>query len=405
MHSGSRSHSIFIVLAASFALAASSVSSSAQQARSGSYTTAPAVVTPATLPDAPAPQIELAAAANPSVDPQSEQAQSTQQQVAASENLNNGSGQSASAPATQKCTISGTATDAQDEIVPGATVVLEGALPDDRRQTAANDEGWFEFKGLKPGIAYRVTVKAKGFVNWESPAIVLSPGQYQIVPDIKLVIEGAQTSVKVYASPVELATEQVKIEEQQRVFGIVPNFYVVYDSANAVPLTAKLKYKLALKTSTDPITLVGIFFMAGVNQGVRIPDYPLGAKGYGERVGAVAADGFSDIFIGGAVLPSLLHQDPRYYYKGTGTNRSRFLHAISYPFVCKGDNGHLQPNYSTIGGDLASSALENLYYPRSDRTGSMVAEEVSISTLERTASSLVQEFVLSKFTSGSKAKY
>ena len=282
--------------------------------------------------------------------------------------------------------------------------MLEGAVPADYRQVLANDEGWFEFKGLKPGIAYHVTVKAKGFVNWESPAFVLSPGQYEVLPDIKLEIEGEQTSVNVYASPAELATEQVKIEEQQRIFGVIPNFYVVYDSANAVPLTAKLKYKLALKTSADPITLAGIFFMAGVNQGVRIPDYPLGAKGYGERVGAVAADGFSDIFIGGAVLPSLLHQDPRYYYQGTGTNRSRFLHAISYPFVCKGDNGHLQPNYSTIGGDLASSALENLYYPRSDRTGSMVAEEVSIGTLERTASSLVQEFVLRKFTFGPKAK-
>ena len=202
----------------------------------------------------------------------------------------------------------------------------------------------------------------------------------------------------------ELATEQVKIEEQQRIFGIVPNFYVVYDSANAAPLTAKLKYKLALKVSVDPITIVGVLFMAGINQGSRLPDYPLGAKGYGERVGAVAADGFSDIFIGGAVLPSLLHQDPRYYYQGTGTNRSRFLHAISYPFICRGDNGRLQPNYSTIGGDIASSALENLYFPRSDRTASFAVQEVLISTAERTASSLLQEFVLQKFTSRARPK-
>ncbi len=312
--------------------------------------------------------------------------------------MNNGSGQSAAALATQTCTITGTITDAQDEIVPGATVVLEGALPADRRQTVANDGGWFEFKGLKPGIAYHVTVEAKGFASWKSPALVLSPGQYEIVPDIKLEIEGEQTSVKVYASPTELATEQVKIEEQQRIFGIVPNFYVVYDSANAVPLPAKMKFKLAWKVSIDPITVVGIFFMAGINQGAEIPDYKLGSMGYGERVGAVAADGFSDVMIGGAILPSLLHQDPRYYYQGTGTNRSRVLHAISYPFVCKGDNGHLQPNYSTIGGDVASAALENLYYPRSDRTGSMAVEEVSISTPERTASSLLQEFVLRKLT-------
>ncbi len=262
----------------------------------------------------------------------------------------------------------------------------------------------FEFKGLRTGVTYHLTIQANGFVDWESPAIVLSPGQYQFVANIQLQLKGEQTSVKVYASPAELATEQVKMEEQQRVFGIIPNFYVVYDSANAVPLTAKLKYKLALKTSADPITFAGIFFMAGVNQGVRIPNYQSGTLGYGERVGAVAADGFSDIFIGGAILPSLLHQDPALLLSGHGTNRSRFLHAISYPFICKGDNGHLQPNYSTIGGDIGSSALENLYYPRSDRTGSMVVEEVSISTLERTASSLLQEFVLRKFTFGPKAK-
>jgi hypothetical protein len=73
--------------------------------------------------------------------------------------------------------------------------------------------------------------------------------------------------------------------------------------------------------------------------------------------GKKTAHGFSDIMIGGAILPSLLHQDPRYFYQGTGTTRSRLLHAMSNPFASKGDNGRLQPNYSTIGGDLAASAL------------------------------------------------
>ncbi len=294
--------------------------------------------------------------------------------------------------------------DVQDEIVPGATVVLEGAVPADYRKMVADDEGAFLFNDLRPGVTYHLTIQASGFVDWKSPAIVLSPGQFQFVTNIQLQIKGEQTSVMVYASPEELATEQVKIAEQQRVFGVVPNFYVVYDSANAAPLTPKLKYKLALKVSSDPITLVGVLFMAGINQGSRIPDYPLGAKGYGERVGAVAADGFSDILIGGAVLPSLLHQDPRYFYQGTGTNRSRFLHAVSYPFICRGDNGRLQPNYSTIGGDMASTALENLYFPQSDRTASFAIQEVLIGTAERAASSLLQEFVLRKFTSQSRPK-
>ena len=308
------------------------------------------------------------------------------------------------APAAQTGAISGTVMDVQDEVVPGAAVVLEGAASADRSQTVANDAGSFEFKGLRAGATYQITIRANGFVDWKSPAIVLSSGQYQFVADIHLQLKGEQTSVTVYSSPAEIATEQVKIAEQQRVFGIVPNFYVVYDSANAAPLTAKLKYKLALKVAADPITLGGVLFMAGINQASRVPDYREGVKGYGERAGAVAADGFSDIFIGGAVLPSLLHQDPRYYYQGTGTNRSRFLHAISYPFICKGDNGRLEPNYSTIGGDIGSSALENLYFPRSDRNASFAVREVLISTAERTVSSLMQEFVLPKFTSRAKDK-
>ncbi len=89
----------------------------------------------AEVPNAPAPQIELAAA----VDPQSGQTQSAQQPAAASKNLNNGSGQSASAPARQTGAISGTAMDVQDEVVPGATVTLVGAVPADRRQAVAND--------------------------------------------------------------------------------------------------------------------------------------------------------------------------------------------------------------------------------------------------------------------------
>ena len=98
--------------------------------------------------------------------------------------------------------------------------------------------------------------------------------------------------------------------------------------------------------------------------------------------------------VGGAILPSLLHQDPRYFYQGTGTKKSRFNHAFFHPFVCQGDNGKAQPNYSTLGGDLVSSAVSNLYYPQSNRGASLVFTNFGINTAERVAISLVQEFVL-----------
>jgi hypothetical protein len=204
--------------------------------------------------------------------------------------------------------------------------------------------------------------------------------------------------VNVTYQPEEVAMEQVKIEETQRVLGIIPNFYVVYDP-NPAPLTTKLKFHLALKTSTDTFTILGTGALAGINQAGDTPNYRQGFKGYAERFGAAAGDGVSDIMIGGAILPSLLHQDPRYYYKGTGTNQARAFHALASPFICKGDNGKLQPNFSSIGGDLSSSALSNLYYPPSNRGAGLVFQNVALSTGERMLSALVQEFVLSKLTS------
>ena len=91
--------------------------------------------------------------------------------------------------------------------------------------------------------------------------------------------------------------------------------------------------------------------------------------------------------IGGAILPSLLHQDPRYFYQGTGTTGSRIRHAMFNPFVARGDNGKWQPNYSSLGGDLAASALSNLYYPQADRGAGLVFGNFAIGTAERIGAS------------------
>ena len=288
--------------------------------------------------------------------------------------------------------ITGTVTDNNGDTLAGATVVLAGPSLSGPRTLLSSDRGFFAFANVDPGT-YSVSATAKGFSTWTSPATIVNPGQYVILTGCELKITTVLTSVSVSDSTEEIATEQVKVEEQQRVLGIFPNFYVVYDH-DAVPLTTKLKFQLALKTSTDPVTIAGVGVLAGINQAADVPNYGQGWRSYGERFGASTADGFSDIMIGGAVLPSLLHQDPRYYYQGTGTNKSRFLHAISSPFVCKGDNGRLQPNYSSVGGDLASSALSSAYYPASNRGPGLVFENLTINTGERMLSSLIQEFVL-----------
>lgn len=292
--------------------------------------------------------------------------------------------------------ITGTVTDDNGDTLSDATVVLEGPGAEDSRKLQSDDNGFFDFDQLAPGT-YHVSVSAPDFTHWNSPEVTLSPGQYMILADCILRVQSVETTVNVAYRPEEIATEQVEVEETQRVLGIIPNFYVVYDP-NPAPLTTKLKYHLALKTSTDIFTVLGVGAFAAINQAGDTPNYPQGWNGYGERLGAAAADGFSDILIGGAILPSLLHQDPRYFYQGTGTAKSRVFHAISSPFMCHGDNGRLQPNYSSIGGDLGSSALSNLYYPASDRGANLVFQNFAITTGERMLSSLVQEFILGRLT-------
>ena len=121
-------------------------------------------------------------------------------------------------------------------------------------------------------------------------------------------------------------------------------------------------------------------------------------------MGANYANGLTDIMIGGAILPSILHQDPRYFYQGTGTKKSRTLHALSTPFICRGDNGRLQPNYSSLGGNLASGAIANTYYPSSNRGPGLVFSTTFTDIAANMANGLFQEFVLRKLTPSAKSR-
>jgi Carboxypeptidase regulatory-like domain len=305
--------------------------------------------------------------------------------------------QQTDAPQPQRGSIRGTVTDVDDAAIPGATLTVDGPAGSEHRTLTSNETGSFEVNDLSPAVAYKLTVSAKGFADFTSPAIVLTPGETLDMTDIKLKISVVETTVAALTVE-QLATQQVKAEEKQRVFGIVPNYFVVYDK-NAVPMTAKLKYELAFKAATDIVSIAGDVFFAGVEQAADTPNYQQGAEGFGQRFGAAFADSFSNIMIGGAVLPSLLHQDPRYYYQGTGTGKSRAIHAMSFAIICKGDNGRSQFNYSGIGGNLIAGALTNLYYPSSNRGPGLVFSNTLINAGGRLANGLVQEFILRKYTS------
>jgi hypothetical protein len=297
-------------------------------------------------------------------------------------------------------TISGTVVDTSDDPIPGAAVVLQD--PSGARLTAmSKDDGTFAFDGAPANAACQITVTAEGFADWNS-SIILEPGQDKTLPEIRLRILAVQRAVTVSYSSKEVAAQQIKAEEQQRVLGFIPNLYVTYEP-HPEPLTGRMKFHLAYKDLSSPFFFGRTIAWAGVEQARDDPsEWHQGAKGYSKRLGA----GFADAAIGGlisnAVLPSLLHQDPRYFYQGSGTKKSRAFHAMWAPVVCKGDNGKWQPNYSQMGGSLIGYSIATAYYPGSNRTAGHVFETFGIDMGLHVVGSLAQEFLLGKFTSRGK---
>jgi len=309
------------------------------------------------------------------------------------------SGQSTESPNTKTGSILGTVVDTNNETIPNATVILQNPVGDPLT-VVTNDDGSFAFHDVTPGIAYPIGIAAAGFAEWNS-LVTIEPGQDKTLNDIKLRMVAVHRAVTVTYSSKEVAAQQLKAEEHQRVLGFIPNIYVTYEP-HPEPLTTQLKFHLAYKGLTHPTFFAFEGLWAGVEQAAQMTDYRQGARGYGERFGANLASGSSEALFGNAILPSLLHQDPRYFYRGSGTRGSRAWHAVIAPFVCQGDNGKSQPNYSQWGGSLISAALSNTYYPDSERGAGLVMRNFGTSMGLHVALGLAQEFLLGKFTSRGK---
>ncbi|MBB5340261.1 hypothetical protein HDF13_002594 [Edaphobacter lichenicola] len=296
--------------------------------------------------------------------------------------------------------ITGTVVDPSGAQVEGALVSIQFIDSRPQRAIATDSTGSFNFTDVNPGT-FKIAVVSTGFANWVSSALVLQKGQLYELPTIMLQLSSATTNVDVNFTRHDIAEEQVSLEEKQRVLGVFPNFYVSY-TWDAVPLSSGQKFRLAWRTAYDPVSIAIPAIIAGVEQSQNtFSGYGQGTAGYFRRFGASYGDGFIGNMIGNAILPSVFHQDPRYFYKGTGTIRSRALYAMSTAFICKGDNGHWQPNYSFILGNFASAGLSNLYYPASDRNGAgLTIRNALIDTASGAASSLIQEFLIKKISRG-----
>ena len=190
----------------------------------------------------------------------------------------------------------------------------------------------------------------------------------------------AQDTNDAKAAREKTAAEQLKQQETQRVMGVMATFNTTRDP-NALPLSPKQKFQLFFKSSTDPWP----FLLAGVVSGIgqadnSYPEWGQGAQGYAKRYGAAYSDAFIGNFFGNALLPSILHEDPRYFQKGTGNKIGRVLWAASSTFWCKRDNGHWGPNYANVGGNLIGAAIARAYYPASERTvGDTIQDGITVS--------------------------
>lgn len=293
--------------------------------------------------------------------------------------------------------IVGTVEDMHGAPIAGVVITAAKDHETPRRSATADEKGKFTISGLQPGT-YTVQITLPGRTPQIATEVTLGTREERELPIVAARNPHSSTTVQVNANIEQVATAQVKIEEQQRVLGVVPNFYTSYiwDSA---PLTPKLKFKLALRAEIDPIEFAVNAGVAGAEQYHNtFPGYGGGWQGYGERFGATYADSAIGAMLGRALFPIWFHQDPRYFYRGTGSTGSRVWYALTQTFVTRGDNGETQPNYSHLLGNFATAGISNVYRAPSDRTFDLTMRDALIVTGSNAVGNLLREFVSRPFT-------
>jgi hypothetical protein len=212
-------------------------------------------------------------------------------------------------------------------------------------------------------------------------------------PDAGQQTQPANPSSSPQSSSSDKPAENPNVKQQEkngtsndRLFFALPNFLTV-ESKNVPPLTAGQKFKVVARGAFDPIQIPWYAIQAGISQAENSePGYGQGAEGYGKRFGAYAADGIIENFMVGAIFPSVLRQDPRYFQLGTGGFWHRSGYAVSRIFITRTDSGHHQFNFSEILGSAAAASISTYsYHPSSDRnlanTGSVWGTQVGYDSI------------------------
>jgi hypothetical protein len=151
-----------------------------------------------------------------------------------------------------------------------------------------------------------------------------------------------------------------------RLFFALPNFLTVDKNGKIIPLTSGQKFKVVARGAFDPVQIPWYGVLSAISQASNSePAYGQGWEAYGKRFGTFAADGTIENFFVGAIVPSILHQDPRFFPKPEGSFFSRATYAASRIVITRGDSGRREFNFSEVFGSALASAISTYsYHPR-----------------------------------------
>jgi len=181
-------------------------------------------------------------------------------------------------------------------------------------------------------------------------------------------------------------------EGHERILGVIPDFEVT-NREHPSSLTTRQKFMLFARQSFDPFQWLAAGAQAGAGQAHNtLPGYGQGAAGYGKRYGAAMADITDREFMSNFLFPVLLKQDPRYFRRGQGTIKRRFLYSLEQEFWGKTDQGTRQFNYSKVLGAFVAKAVSNAYYPPGDRGLGLTMRRSGITLLSGMGTALAAEF-------------
>jgi hypothetical protein len=178
----------------------------------------------------------------------------------------------------------------------------------------------------------------------------------------------------------------------KRMFGVLPNYRTVEDTGDVEPLTTRRKFYIASKDSFD----YPIYFLSGVFAGIsqldnQNPSFGQGLKGYGKRYGTAYVDQILGNMMTEAIVPTLLHEDPRYFRRGTGGKWGRTAYALTRIFVTRTDAGLNRINTSELLGNSMAVAISNAYYPAT-RNAADNLEKLALQCGTDALSNMLKEF-------------